>query len=77
MLPAAELVPQFAVSLTHFAAKILAGLTQLTLHVLPCPAELFARFPSSAAEVFMGSPEFRPVPEGMVMIAATRRGKNN
>src|ERR1051326_4436748 len=64
--------------LAHFAANVLAGLAQLSLHVPPGPPELFARFPPCAAEIFMSSPEFRPVlvPEGMVMIAATRRGKN-
>jgi len=73
----AELVPEFTVSLAHFAAKILTGLAQLALHVLPGPPELFARFPSCAAEVFMGSPDFRPVPEGMVMIAATLHREDN
>jgi hypothetical protein len=63
--------------LAHFAAKILASLAQLTLHVPPGAAEFFARFPPCAPELFMGSPDFRPVPKGMVMIAATRRRENH
>jgi hypothetical protein len=62
--------------LAHFAAKILAGLAQLAADVLPGAAELFARFPSCAAELFMGSPDFGTIPEGMVMIAATRHREN-
>jgi hypothetical protein len=76
-LPAAELVPEFPVSLAHFAAKILAGLAQFALDVPPGPAKLFARFPSGASELFMGSPDFRTIPEGVVMITATRHGENN
>jgi len=61
-LPAAELVPKFPVSLAHLAAKILAGLAQFAPDVLPGSPELFARFPSCTAELFMGSPDLGPGP---------------
>jgi len=54
--------PEIPGELGASRGEILAGLAQFAPDVLPGSPELFARFPSCTAELFMGSPDLGPGP---------------